>query len=304
MSSDSRKAYTIINIGDVKNEPIFQNVDDTATTKENDIMNIRTMLGVTTILTVSVTFCFPTASRADAIYNVIVLADLRITGFSLPSGNLDTQPEDLLISANVNVVDEDAITEGTAFAEQFADTMVFGIRHNDVGFDEGLSLQALATGYSTLGTAVSFAFTQGILAINNLSATESYTIDIEADYSSVVDTNVIDSNLEFASAESVITLDSQVLGSLLDRTLLSDSDFGGGLLTENAILPFSILVEPRESEVLALTTQTAGIATAAQPVPEPSTIALLSLGLLGTAIMQWRKKQSRPHPVDQFGSHE
>jgi len=246
-------------------------------------------------LSLSLLVSFPSFSRADAFYNVITLSDLSITDYSNHSGTLGSKPDDMQIRGNTVVIEVDSIIKGNAFADQFADATVIGNNTNDLVISDGLSQQAIATGETIMGTAASVALTQGILAINNLSQTESYTINFETDWSYLVDTNATThGNSQFATAVSEIFLDSHLHGSLFDFTVNSDTDIGGGLLTDNNIQAFSIFLPPGESDVLALTVNAIGVATTAAPVPEPSTLALFGIGLLGTAIMQWRNKQLRP----------
>ena len=62
-----------------------------------------------------------------------------------------------------------------------------------------------------------------------------------------------------------------------------------------SVFPFSVLLEPGESDVLTLTANAAGLATAGPapaPVPEPSTFALMIIGLIGMALMRSRNKQA------------
>ena len=250
------------------------------------------MLRMTTLLTLSLLFTFPTSSRADAIYNSISLADLNIVGVSSSAGLLGSIPDNLLITGNAVVLDEDSIIDGNAFADQFASALAFGDPIG-LGLNEGLSLQTIATGEATLGTAASFAFTLGTLAINNLSLTETFSVDFITDFSYLVDARVGNSNLGFATAVSEIILESDLIGSVLDLTVFSDSDLDGGLFTDNAVLPFSIVLEPGDSDNVSLTVNAAGIATAAAPVPEPSTLTLFAIGLIGTALFQLRQKHTK-----------
>ena len=255
------------------------------------------MVGIATILSLGFVMNFPIISRADTIYNAITLFDLNITGFSNSIGSLGSKPGDLLITGDAFVVDEDSIIDGNAFADQFAAAKVIGNNPNDLSLNDGLSQQAVATGNASVGTAVSFALTQGILEINNLSLTDGYTIDFEVDWSYFVDASVTNVNLEFATAASDIFFESDLHGSLLDQTVVSDADFGGGLITDDGVVPFSIFVAPGESDVLTLSINAAGAATAITPVPEPSALALFGIGLLGTAIMQWRQRGAKLHLV-------
>ena len=255
-------------------------------------MKIQTILKITTLLTFSLFIMFPTGSRADAIYDAVSLVELNLVGVTNGSGSPGSIPNELLITGNAFVVDEDSIIDKNASADRFAGATVLG---NPIGLSltDGLSQQAVATGEAKLGTAASFALTQGILSINNLSLTETYTIDFQTVFSYLVDTSVGNSNFKFATAVSEIFLGSDLNGSLLDHTVTSDSDLGGGLFTDNAVLPFSISLGPGDSDNLSLTVNAAGIATAATPVPEPSTFGLFAIGLFGVALYQWRQKYSQ-----------
>ena len=80
----------------------------------------------------------PTIARADAIYNTVILADLYIVRFSSNLGILSSKPDDLLITGDVFVVDERAIIERNALADQFAGAFVVGIDSDALGIDDGL----------------------------------------------------------------------------------------------------------------------------------------------------------------------
>ncbi len=246
------------------------------------------------LLSFSFITCFPALSRADAIYNAIALVDLSITKLSSNFDSVGTDPVDLWISTNANEIDEGAFIEDTAFADHLANTRLYEVQPNNLGLGHGLSQESIATEEATLRTAVSFAFSQGFLSIDNLSFTNSYTIDFKVDFSSLVDVEATNSDLQFAATESVITLESTLIGTVLDGTVSLDSDFGEGLLTDEGNLLFSIHVAPGKSDVLILSAHTAGAATSVAPVPESSTLAIFGLGLLSTTLVQWRKSPSRP----------
>ncbi len=247
------------------------------------------------ILVLSLVVGFPTISQAIATYDAITLVDLTITGAANSAGPLASKPNDLLISGDGRVVDADATIFGNVFADQFADAMVMGNEPNDLDFNEGLSQQAIVTGEASMGTAASFALTEGILEINNISSTENYNVDFEVDWSYLVETSITNPISEIATAISEIHLMSTNLGSLLDITVSSDSDFGGGLFFNSSVFPFSVPLAPGESDVLTLTVNASGVADAVTaapntPVPEPSTFALMIIGLIGMALMRKRNK--------------
>ncbi len=250
---------------------------------------------ITMVLILSLTMCIPSMAHAIAIYDAITLVDLSITGAINSSRPLTSKPRDLLISGNASVVDADAIVNGNAFADQFAEAVVIGDNTNDLDFDEGLSQQAIAVGDATLGLASSFAFTQGILRIINTSATESYRVDFEADWTYFIETSITDPLRDFPSALSEIRLESTMLGSLLDISASSDSVVGGALLSDIATFPFSVSLNPGDSDLFTLTVNAAGIATATPapaPVPEPSTFSLMGIGILGLAWRHWRQRRA------------
>ncbi|GJL52594.1 MAG: hypothetical protein NPIRA01_38210 [Nitrospirales bacterium] len=238
-------------------------------------------LRIVPTLTLCIAISAPTLSRADIIYQAITLADVGITGFLNHSERLESKPHDLLIAGNASIIGQEFMLTGNAFADQLADAAVNGINTNDLVISDGLSQQAIAAGEAIMGTAASFALTQGILAINNLSQTESYTIDFEADWTYLVDASITHVHTQFATALSEISLESHLHRSLFDLTVSSDSDLGGGLLTDNKTQAFSIFLLPGESDVLNLTVNAAGVATTAAPVPEPSTRLCLVSDCLG-----------------------
>ncbi|GJL66116.1 MAG: hypothetical protein NPIRA05_10870 [Nitrospirales bacterium] len=257
----------------------------------NQFRRMRGTLPIISAITFCLTLSIPTFSHANTIYHAITLVDVSITGFSSHSRRLVSKPHDVFIAGNASVIAQESMITGNAFADQFADAAVIGQNMNDLSVGNGLSQQAIVTGEALMGTALSLAFTQGILSINNFSQTESYTIDFEADWSYLVDANATHTNVQFATAVSEIFLESDRDHSVLDLTVSADSDFMSGLLTDNGTQPFSIYLLPGESDVLNLTVNAAGVATATAPVPEPSTLVLFGLGLLGTVFMRWRTQQ-------------
>ncbi len=247
----------------------------------------RIDLSLRPAITLSLLFIIsgPPLLHADTIYNAIALVDVRITNFSSQTESFSAKPHDLLITGDTSAIAEESNVSGTGFADTLAAVMVIGTRSNELGLSEGLSQQSVATGEARNGTAASFAFTQGILSINNLSSTESYTIDFEVDWSYLAEANLTNAKREFSTAASDIFLESGQHGNIFDLTVSADSDLGGGLFTDNHVLPFSISITPRASDVLTLTTKAAGATTAIAPIPEPSTLTLLGIGLLGLACM-------------------
>ncbi len=246
------------------------------------------------ILALTLIIGFPTISHAIATYDAITLVDLIITGATSSSGPLASKPSDLVISGDARVIDADAIVNGNAFADQFADALVVGLDPNNLDFNEGLSHLAIATGDATQGLASSFAFTEGILGINNTSSMESYQVDFLADWSYLVETSITDPINDVPSALSEIQLVSNILGSLLDISVTASTS-GGDFFSEMSALPFSVLLGPGQSDVLTLTANAAGLATAGAapaPVPEPSTFALMIIGLIGMALIRRRNRQT------------
>ncbi len=234
----------------------------------------------------------PTSVRANAIYDAITLVNLDITHFANDSGVLDFRPNDLMITGDAFVIDEGQIIEQQAIAEKFASATVNGFDLNVLGIGDGLSQEALVTGEATSGTATSFAITQGLFAISNFSLSESYTIGFETIWSYLANSNVTNRDFEFATAESGIFLESIENGSLLDFTIISDSEFVDGLITNQDIHSFSIQVAPGAFDILTLTSRAIGAATATSFVSEPSILALLGIGLLSTVLV---RRSNTPH---------
>jgi len=247
-------------------------------------------LGIAIVSTLSMMIAAPTVARANAIYDAVTLVDLNITRFSNSSGVLSSKPDDLLITGDAFVVDEGTIIERSASADQFAGAFVVGINPDALGIHDGLSQEAITTGEAVLGASASFALTQGLLTINNFSLTEGYTIGFDAIWSYFVNTEVTDNRFEFAAADSEIYVESLLYGSLLDLSVGSDSDFGGGIFTDHAVLPLSILVPPGASDILTLTTNAIGVASAILPVSEPSILTVFFIGFLSTVFVHRRSR--------------
>ncbi len=237
-----------------------------------------------TVLMICLLVITPTSVRANAIYDAITLVSLNITQFSNDSGVLSSRPEDLLITGDAFIIDEDQIIDGQATTDKFASTSVDGLNPDLLDIGDGLSQETLATGDATFGTAASLAIVQGLLTLNNFSPSESYTVGFETVWSYLVNSQVTSNAIEFATAESGIFLESLLNGPLLDVTAISDSDFTDGLITNQSIQSFSIQVEPGTSDILTLTTRSIGAASATAFISEPSTLILLGLGLLGARL--------------------
>ena len=245
--------------------------------------NISIAACTVTVLMICLLVITPTSVRANAIYDAITLVSLNITQFSNDSGVLSSRPEDLLITGNAFITDEDQIIDGQATTDKFASTLVNGLNPDLLDIGDGLSQETLATGDATFGTSASFAIVQGLLTLNNFSPSESYTVGFETVWSYLVNSQVT-SAIEFATAESGIFLESFVNGPLLDVTEISDSDFTDGLITNQGIQLFSIQIAPGTSDILTLTTRSIGAASATAFISEPSTLILLGLGLLGARL--------------------
>jgi len=253
-------------------------------------------LGIAIVMTLSMMIAAPTIVRTNAIYDAVTLVDLNIARFSSSSGILSSKLDDLLITGDAFVDDEGAIIEHNAFADQSAGAFVVGINPDALGIHDGLSQEAIATGEAVLGVSASFALTQDLLAINNFSLTESYTIESDAIWSYFVNTEVTNSRFDFAATESENYVESLLYGSLLDLTVGSDSDFGGGIFTDHAVLPLSIMIPPGTSDILTLTTNAIGVASAILPVSESSILTVFFIDFLSAVFVH---RRSRPFSLKQ-----
>ncbi len=259
--------------------------------------NISIAACAVTVLMICLLVVTPTSVRANAIYDAITLVSLNITQFSNDSGVLSSRPEDLLITGDAFIIDEDQIIDGQATTDKFASTLVNGLNPDLLDIGDGLSQETLATGDTTFGTAASLAIVQGLLTLNNFSPSESYTVGFETVWSYLVNSQVTSSAIEFATAESGIFLESLVNGPLFDFTVVSDSEFSDGLLTDQGILTFSIQVAPGESDILTLTSQAIGAASVNEPafIFEPSILTLLGIGLLSASLSRKTNSYKQLH---------
>lgn len=239
----------------------------------------------------------PAPTHANAIYDAVTLVSLNITEFSGSTGSLAIRPDDLIISGDAFIVDQDKITEQMATADTFASATVDGFDPDALDIGEGLSLETLVTGEATAGTSAAFAITQGIFLLSNFSLSETYTIDLEAVWSSLVNTEILNPGFELATAESSFILESLTNGTLLDLTLLSDSDFNNGLISSTNNQSFSIQLAPGASDMITLTSRSIGAAHAIAVVSEPSILLLLGIGLLAGTGLSRHNSTSRLNTI-------
>jgi hypothetical protein len=162
----------------------------------------------------------------------------------------------------------------------------------------------------------------GEVSLANNSLTDTYEIFFDFEYNNRVEANVD----AFADNELILSDD---VGELFFSDLVSDTFFGneqggvltgafGGVLQEMGVFSFSVLLAPSTSSSLFLFSTTFGgafaggsafstldfslgitdIVSSAEPppgpVPEPSTSALLLIGLLGMVAIS-RRRQSSAH---------
>jgi len=124
-------------------------------------------------------------------------------------------------------------------------------------------------------TSEAIARTDGLIFLDNMSATSTYRVDFELSFSWLVDASVSAAD-EAARAEISLLLDALSGGVLFELLEVADTATGDGPGSSSSFYTGSLTLGPGEFDELTIRTDAIG---AARAVPEPSTALLVGLGL-------------------------
>lgn len=253
---------------------------------------------VTTIISTAVlVFGTPLANvaSATAIFEAWALTSLRIHGFADADGiPLDDKPESLilegsgLISSSVDPGNTPATGQATASSD------VVAFNELDLNVGEGLDQEARVSGEATApppGFVESLALTDGFLFVENLSS-DSFFVGFEFAYSYLARATAADPFREFAFGGIEISVTSHSGDLFFDVFDFSDSDFGGGVVSDGDTLSFSMFVDGFASIELFILNDAFGRAESFSAA-EPTTLSITVLGLLAVAGASVRRRAGR-----------
>lgn len=228
---------------------------------------------------------FATTAQATAIYEVEAIGLLTIT--DIVGGDASTY-----IEGDAFIFDDYTDAIGNASATNDGHTLVDGGSGPvPVGISSVIDQRAYTKGEaSPIGNVFSDFLTNGEVFIDNTSSGSDVTVSFSFDYTLSADTSVSVAG-EFASAIASVDVFDDFTTFLYDE-IESATDLGGGLITSGGIISFDVTVPTGGFDNLVVSfVDTEG--TADSPIPEPSTITLFGIPILGLLGYGWirRRKQ-------------
>ena len=232
--------------------------------------------------------------QAASFFTADASASLVITGISDGGGDLAVKPADLVFVGDTGIflLDEFA----TPGASSLADAVlgVSAADPDDMDLGDSVDQAAHAEGSAApLGTdfvlSTADALTDGFLDIDNLSASETYTVFFDFVWSWSVDSGVDEPLTELAGAFAAVSVGplDPGLPPFFESLGASDSVLGGGPFSDSGTFSFDLTLAPGEFVDLWVVTDAFGDAAV---VPEPGTLVLLASGLAGMVL--WRRRVS------------
>ncbi len=225
---------------------------------------------------------FSAAARATAIFDASSSATLSITGIE----NL-TSPGSFLglgVSGQSEVIAEEALFHGNATASTDSGAEVIGATPF-LGLDQLAAAEGTA---EAVGTAEAFVLTDGFLAFENTSPTDSFLITLMLDYALSAAATVDDASSEDAFSSAFVDLISESPSIDFFSIVVADALLGPPSSDESGQLFFELLVGPGGSDTVFLSTFANGFADAFQ-VPEASTLS--STALLFAAFLALERRR-------------
>jgi hypothetical protein len=226
---------------------------------------------------VALLLLLPGTARATALYAADLTAELTISGFFNAAGLPIAKPADLVVDGSAALFDQSVATGGDATAEAPYVALVLAADPLDLELGEGLRLAAGPSGSASappVSSAESVARTNGLLFVDNRSATATYRLGFELAVSWALDVSIDASPLETARADVGLLLESLSGGVLFDLREMADALAGPGSRGDAAFFTGQLVLGPRGFDELGLVADATGAATA---VPEPSTLLLVAL---------------------------
>jgi len=219
----------------------------------------------------------PGSARATALYAADLAAELTITGFFDAGGLAIAKPTDLVVDGSAALFDRLVETSGGATADAPYTVEVLAADPLDLQLGEGLRLAAGASGSASappVSAGESVARTNGLLFVDNRSASATYRLGFELAVPWALDVSVDAATTETARADVGVLLESLSGGVLFELLETADALAGPGSRSDAALFTGQLVLGPRGFDELGLVADGTGAATA---VPEPSTLLLLTL---------------------------
>lgn len=254
---------------------------------------------LTRAILLSTALLVATAGPASALgsYTAELSAELTLTGFFDAAGSPIPRPPALVIEGDAVLVDRLAVAEGDASAEAPWSAAVRGADPFALQLGDGLGQGAGAAGSAALpatGRSEALAATDGIVFVDNRSASETFRVGFTLDWAWSLDVARDDPGAETARAD--VTL---LLGSLSGGTLfgfLEEAVAGPAPSVRSDAGSFSgeLVLGPLDFDELGLVADASGIATA---VPEPSASMLVAMALAMLGAFPARARSGRPAAI-------
>ncbi len=243
------------------------------------IAHVGASLLVALVLTIGT---LPNAAVAGAMYSAHAISSLVITDIDHAGGGVD-----ITITGDV-FTDPFFGEEGTGLANGSGDAMVAAVDPLALGIGDGIDQTAVVSGSTTPpgGLALSDIITDGIVTIFNDSSSD-VTVSFSFEYALMADTMAMDPLEDFAFAEAIVEVFT-VFTDVLFEFVESDTDFGGGLSSSGDTIFFDVVVPAFASDEVVTFVDAFGVAAT---IPEPTTLALLGLGMAGMGFSRKRSKQ-------------
>lgn len=196
----------------------------------------------------------------------------------------------LSITGEVGTLHPGPTTTGQAFATTTGSALIIGDPAS-LGLDAGVFLEAIVTGDSVAGFAGSLHTAEALLVLANTS-NATFEITLAFTYDLLVEALVLEPLTQLAQAHASVLIASVIQPPVIS-TLLADSLFGGGAFTASEVGTLTLQLAPGGLTEVSVAVDVDGYAaattaaSATTAVPEPTSLALVSIGLLSLVAVTW-----------------